>query len=220
VPARSGLSGLLRWCLPFNFSHHRRLLHVEFTDQFSLACFPLLACFLHHSSGPRAQDLQPAPTNFSCRFFIMASVVAVLSAGTVFPLGIHRFSSILPIAALIVTSRHRPVFFWSETCIARRLSLRSNSSVQLAGPGARSIFPQASVSSVPLEIFVQYCARLVLPRCFTSAQPCDCLPRCVRCGCNLAGFLAWIVARACFGIDLVSSVQRTRGFVVQIIFSW
>jgi hypothetical protein len=57
VPARSGISGLLRWCLPFDFSHRHRLLHEEFTDQFSLACFPLLACFLHQSAGPCADDL-------------------------------------------------------------------------------------------------------------------------------------------------------------------
>jgi hypothetical protein len=82
VPARSGLSGLLPWCLPFDFSHRQWLLHVEFTDQFSLVCFPLLACFLHQSAGPHAQDLQPTSTNISCRFFVIASMVAVLSAGS------------------------------------------------------------------------------------------------------------------------------------------
>jgi hypothetical protein len=137
----------------------------------------------------------------------MASVVAVLSAGSLSA----RDSSLQLDSSYCRSHRDKPPPF--------SFGLRHASLADfLCGP----ILQCSSLGQARSHFFIRpQSLRCPWRSSFSTAHGLSCLAASpvlnlvtVWCGCNLVGFLAWIVAGACSGIDLVSSVQRTRVFVI------
>jgi hypothetical protein len=101
-PARSGLSGLLRWCLPFDLILAIAVGSYTWSSQisFSSRIFLYLPVFCTKAPVRAHRTFSPRRPTFPADFSLWLRWL-LFSLPAVFPLGIHRFSSILPVAALM-----------------------------------------------------------------------------------------------------------------------